>query len=189
MSKHSRQTLTFLAIPALAVGTIAAVAQTAAPDASPLAAPAAQEEVVRGGKDLVHDAQFRGRGRGGMNRMLMGAFEDADADDNGALTQSEIDDFLAAQLTEADTNDDGAVSLEEFQTVYAQRTRPRMVDAFQRLDEDGDGAVTGAELSDRFGTIVSRMDRNGDDALSLEDRRGRGERGRGRHRGERRGDR
>ena len=186
MSRHSRRTLTLLAVPALAIGTMTAVAQTAAPSApaADAAAPAVSTEAPR-----VHRARAGKRGGGlrGMRGMLMqNAFRDADADGDGSVTQAEVDDFLAAQLTEADADTNGTISLEEFQAIYLQRTRSVMVDAFQSLDEDGDGQITTAEVSARFGDIVERMDRNGDDALSREDRRGRGDRGRrgrGRDRG------
>ena len=190
MSKSSRFTLSLLAASAVGVGTIAAVAQTVLPEAPA----AAVERAAPGATDAdarVVPAQFfggkRGRGGRGMRGAMMGAFQDADADGNGSLTQVEIDQFLAAQLADADADTNGSVNLDEFQTIYLERTRPNMVDAFQRLDEDGDGQITSAELSDRFGTIVQRMDRNGDDALSMEDRGRRGDRDgrRGRDRGDR----
>ena len=191
MSKNSRFTLSLLAASAVGVGTIATVAQTVLPDAPT----AAVERTTPGATDAdarVVPAQFfggkRNRGGRGMRGAMMTAFQDADADNNGSLTQDEVDQFLAAQLTGADADTNGSVSLDEFQTIYLERTRPNMVDAFQRLDEDGDGQITSAELSDRFGTIVQRMDRNGDDALSMEDRSRRGDRDgrRGRDRGDRR---
>ena len=180
MSSHSRQFLSLLVAPALALGATAATAQTLAPTVP------APERVAPLATDAT-PAQFRGErrdGRGG-GGLLRDAFANADADGNGALTQAEIDQYLATQLTETDANGDGAVALDEFETFYTQRTRDRMVDAFQRLDDDGNGQITSAELSDRFGTVVQRFDRNGDGALSPEDRRGRGERGR-RDRGNRR---
>ena len=190
MSTNSRFTLSLLAASAVGVGTIAAVAQTVLPDAPTTAVERAVPNATDADARIV-PAQFLGgkgsRGGRGMRGAMMGAFQDADADGNGALTQAEIDQFLATQLTNADADANGSVSLNEFQTIYAERTRPNMVDAFQRLDDDGDGQITSAELSDRFGTIVRRMDRNGDDALSMEDRGRRGDRGgrRGRDRGDR----
>lgn len=193
MSKHSRSTLSLLVASAVGVGTVATVAQTL-PDASSVPADLSSSADATA-TALVVPVQFfggrrgheRGFGRGGRT-VLMSTFQDADADNNGELTQSEIDQFLASQLTEADANADGSVSLEEFQTIYIERTRLAMVDAFQRLDEDGDGEVTSTELSDQFGTIVQRFDRNGDDVLSAEDRGRRGdwEGRRGRSRDDRR---
>lgn len=153
----------------LIAGTSAvAVAQTAAPEDGP----GARAEATR--------AQFRG-GRGGHGGLGLGGrgmgpelFEEVDGDGDGSVTQEEVDAYLEAELAAADADGDGAVGLEEFAPVFAERMRPRMVDAFQALDEDGSGAVSAAELDDRFGAVVARLDRDGDDALTLQDgRRGR----------------
>ncbi len=68
------------------------------------------------------------------------------------------------------------MSLDEFGPAFFERMRPAMVDAFQAFDEDGDASISGAELEERFGDVVSRLDRDGDGAISLQDRGGRGER-------------
>ena len=54
--------------------------------------------------------------------------------------------------------------------------RARMVDRFQSLDEDGDGAVTLEEFQAPFAGAVAFMDRNEDGALGADDmgRHGRG---------------
>ena len=49
----------------------------------------------------------------------------------------------------------GSLSLQEFQALWAEITKPIAVRAFQFLDPDGDAAVAKAELDDRFGTVVS----------------------------------
>ena len=46
-----------------------------------------------------------------------------------------------------------------------------MVRSFQRLDEDGDATVTLDEYVAPMSKIVERRDRNGDGALSREDRK------------------
>ena len=149
-------------------------APTAEADAQPLPAQVRDGDGDRGGR--------HGHGRGGRGGVLgafgpAGAadlFEQADGDGDGALTQAELDAFLAAQVTEADADGDGSLALEEFAPLYFERMRPRMVDAFQALDEDGSGGIAQAELDDRFGSVVARLDRDGDDALTLQDgRRGR----------------
>ena len=180
MSEHSRQALTLLVISALGVSTTVSIAQTNDATSPSTQLPATSEvETVRAVAEddtpRIQPVHFKGRGfgRGGRGRgnAMMQFFGEVDADNDGSVTQAEVDQFLASQLTEGDTNGDGSVGLEEFQVIYLERTRPRMVDAFLGLDDDGDGQITSAELSDRFGTIVERMDRNGDDALSVEDRR------------------
>jgi Ca2+-binding EF-hand superfamily protein len=98
-------------------------------------------------------------------------FEEIDADGDGAVTQAEIDAFRAAKVAGADTSGDGALSIEEFDTLYREFTRWRMVRAFQELDTDGDGVISQAEMDRRFGRVVEQMDRDGDGALTLQDRR------------------
>lgn len=114
------------------------------------------------------------RGPGVMLKLL----KTVDADADGAVTQEEIDTFKAAQVSGADSDADGALNIEEFDTIYRALTRSRMVDMFQDFDEDGDGVISAAELDERVGHIVERMDRNDDGAISQEDgRRHGGKRG------------
>jgi Ca2+-binding EF-hand superfamily protein len=48
--------------------------------------------------------------------------------------------------------------------------KPRMVDAFQKVDADGDAVITAAELDDLVAGAIDRMDRNGDGVISADDR-------------------
>ena len=123
-----------------------------------------------------HRAHFRGKDRAGRHgsaraEMMRTVFRQADSDGDGALTQAEIDTFRSAQVDRADVSGDGALSLDEFETLYREFTRNRMVNAFQRLDADGDGQISAAEMDDRFGDVVARMDRNDDGVLTLQDGR------------------
>ena len=164
------RTILFLAAPLVIAGTVAVGAQTLRPDLVERATGFVSAPVK------VHLRGFRSMG------MAMKLFGEVDADGNGKVTQAELDAFRQAQVTKADTSGDGAVDLAEFEVIFRERTRPLMVDAFQMLDDDGDGKVTDAELSERFGAVVARLDRNGDGALSLEDRRRGGRRHRHRDR-------
>ena len=121
---------------------------------------------LRGGRGAHHDG-FGGRHGG---ELMMGLFDEVDADGDGAVTQAEIDTYRDARVGAVDASGDGALDIDEFDTLYRELTRSRVVDAFQRLDEDGDGAITSEELDVRFGSIVERLDRNDDGALSVEDR-------------------
>ncbi len=49
--------------------------------------------------------------------------------------------------------------------------RSRMVDRFQRFDDDGDAAVTSEEFLAPFGKVVSRMDRDDNGELSRDELR------------------
>lgn len=129
----------------------------------------------RGDGHRGHGGFGFGGGRGG-GEMFANMIAKIDTDGNGAITQAEIDAYRTAQVTAADTSKDGSLSVDEFGTIYAEFVQPRMIDAFQDLDADGDGVVTKAELDARFGSIVEQMDQNADGALSQDDA-GRGDRG------------
>ena len=74
----------------------------------------------------------------------------------------------------------GSLSLGEFEALWLDFMRERMVDRFQDLDADGDAAVTLEEYREPFDSLVERMDRDGDGVLSRADRRKWQEGGRGR---------
>jgi EF hand len=116
-------------------------------------------------------AKFSGQGFGKHGGdMLQAIMVDVDADKNGSVTQAEMDTFRTAKVAAADTSKDGAINLDEFSVAYNELMRARMVDAFQNFDDDGNGSITVPELDARFGSIVAKMDRNGDGALSKDDR-------------------
>ena len=98
-------------------------------------------------------------------------FKSVDANGDDKVTQEEIDKAIADRLAKYDANKDGKLSLGEFDGLWNEIMQPAKVRAFQRLDPNGDAQITKGELDDRFGKLVSRIDRNGDGALSREDRR------------------
>jgi hypothetical protein len=103
---------------------------------------------------------------GGMGRDML---KNIDTDDDGAISQDEIDAAINARFEEFDADANGSLSLEEFQALWGEITKPISVRAFQFLDPDGDAAVSRSELDDRFGDAVSRFDRNDDGKLSPDD--------------------
>lgn len=171
----------------LAVGLVAIMAVLSVQTAA--TAQTATEKEMQAPKAMNGD--FRGHGKNHGKReggeMMRQILQKIDADGDGAVTQAEIDTFRSTVVTETDASGDGNISLAEFETIYLQMIRNKMVDAFQRLDEDGDGMVTQAEMDAKFGIIVERMDRNDDGKLDRGDRRGHDREGHGRD-GERRGD-
>lgn len=100
-----------------------------------------------------------------------GLMEQLDTNKDGKLTQAEIDQARKDRLAKFDTDKDGKLSLAEFQALWLDMTRKRMVDAFQRLDDDGDAQVTESEYLAPTERLVARMDRNDDGALSRDDMR------------------
>jgi Ca2+-binding EF-hand superfamily protein len=136
------------------------------------------DDAGRKGRGFHHDGGHRGKmGHGrGMHRVL-DLIELYDQDGDGKVTQAEIDNVRADRLAEFDSDGNGALSLKEYEALWLDAMRERMVDRFQSHDDDGDGQVTADEFSDSTSRLVMRRDRNDDGAISLEDMR-RGDRGR-----------
>ena len=120
----------------------------------------------------------RGFGPGRMGMMGGGPFgmlghemiQSIDTNKDDALSQEEINAAVNSRFAEFDADKNGSLSLPEFEALWAEITKPVAVRAFQFLDPDGDAAVAKAELDNRFGTVVSRFDRNDDGVLSRDDR-------------------
>ena len=55
-------------------------------------------------------------------------FEAFDANQDGTLTQAEVDQARQAKLAEFDADGDGSLSLEEYQALWLDAMRERMVD-------------------------------------------------------------
>lgn len=83
-------------------------------------------------------------GGGHMGGDMMQMF---DTDDDGTVTADEMRTQLQAKLTEYDADSNGALSIAEFETLHSAMMREMMVDRFQELDADGDGSVTGEEMT------------------------------------------
>lgn len=125
----------------------------------------------------------RGPGGGGGMRMLGGLgagqlLREVDTDHDGRVTQAEIDAAVNARFARFDADGNGRLSMDEFNALWADITRPAAVRTFQFLDPNGDGSVEKVEVDERFGRLVQRFDRNGDGALSMQDRGGRHRSGR-----------
>lgn len=116
--------------------------------------------------------------RGGHMAFAMYLFETYDTDGDGRITREEIDAVRTDRFTRFNADGSEGLSLEEFEGLWLEQRRPRMVRAFQRFDRDGDGVVTVEEFERPVARMMLMLDRNRDGALSLEDRgRGRGMRG------------
>lgn len=155
----------FLASALTLSGMVVATAQTAdAPIQAIQPATVAPAEMVvpvdhRGGK----------RGRDGRG-MTLGALV-TDADGDGRITADEID-LARAALVAGAASGDGDISLEEYEAIFIELMRDRLVDSFQELDGDASGSITGQEFDDALGRIIDRMDRNEDGVIDADDRRG-----------------
>ncbi len=104
-----------------------------------------------------------------------------DTNKDSKITQEEIDTTRTEDLNKFDKDKNGKLSLNEFQDLWVKRNRERIVRRFQRFDKDGDAEVTLEEYKEPKARMVERLDRNGDGALTRNDRR------KYRHFGDRRG--
>lgn len=132
-------------------------------------------------------------------------FAELDADKDGKVTKEEAAAFRALKVAELDANKDGLVSADELVAMqvkeFERGASERAARLVERMDTDGDGLLSGAEMavrterSDRF---FDRIDTDGDGAISQAEadaardrmadlrRDGKGERpGKRPHRGER----
>lgn len=126
-------------------------------------------------------------GRHGM--MMMEMFERFDVNGDGTVTRAEFDEVRGQLFALADTGNAGSFDLQGFDALFASMAEPRLVRMFQRLDTDGDLAITAEENAARTSDLVARMDRNGDGVLTKADFRKGGKEGRKGPHGERHGDR
>ncbi len=110
-------------------------------------------------------------GKGHFKLLAMEMFDSVDADGDGKLTQAEIDQVRNDRHAKYDANGDGNLGLEEFAGLWQETTRPLTVRVFQVLDRDGDAIITRAEYDRPLASIVERLDRDDDGALSMNDRR------------------
>ena len=139
---------------------------------------AAAAAIVVGGLTVAGTSVAQRMQRGGMGMIgAMGGeqlLREVDTDRDGRMTQAEIDSAVNARFARFDADSNGRLSLDEFAALWADVTRPAAVRAFQFMDPNGDGGVTKAEVDEKTSRLVQRFDRNGDGALSMQDRGGRG---------------
>jgi len=114
-----------------------------------------------------HKGGYGGHHAQGMQHM----FKKLDANGDGTITEAEAREVVASTLSNNDDNANGSLNLSEFEAVWMEHTRFKMVDAFQRLDEDGDGEVTEAELTAKRMAMMERADRNGDGSITKDELR------------------
>lgn len=117
-------------------------------------------------------------GHAGAMRML----ERFDENKDGTVTRAEVDSVLAKTLEKFDTEGNQALSLKEFEGLWMEMTRQRMVRAFQHLDRDGDGLITAEELARPAERMFLRLDRDGDGQITIQELRERGKGARYLHR-------
>ena len=128
----------------------------------------AQDEMGMGGQGMGEEGMMTdGPGAGPMVD-----FATLDADKDGKVTRAEITAARTARVTAADANSDGKLSVDEIAAMQMARMTQRANDRATRmvaeLDVDGDGMLTVSELIVRPmpDRMFDRLDTDGDDAIS-----------------------
>lgn len=102
-----------------------------------------------------------------------GPLQDLDTNLDGQITRAEAEAGRTARFSTADANGDGLLSLEEFTAAANaredERKARRYERAFDRLDSDGDGRITQAEMDTRGTPRFDRLDANGDNVVTADE--------------------
>lgn len=114
---------------------------------------------VIGGAAFAVEAGYRGHdGKSGKHAEWM--FERFDANRDGKITKAEIEASRKASMSKYDADKDGQLSLDEFQGLFNEIMRHRMVRMFQKLDRDGDAKVSEAEIARKTDRMMGWLDRD-----------------------------
>jgi hypothetical protein len=104
--------------------------------------------------------------------LVLPDFAAIDADGNGQVTKAELEAFRAARAAEVDGNGDGLVSVEELRAADLKQAEARATERAQRMiaahDTDGDGQLSAAEMvmPPVPEGLFDRVDANGDGAIT-----------------------
>lgn len=114
------------------------------------------------GLSLAHARGFDGAGM----------FERLDRNGDGEITRAEIEAARAQRIEAYDIDNDGELDRREYTEMVLDQARDRANTRFDRLDDDNDGFIGVREMTARFDRMIERLDKNGDGALSRAELRG-----------------
>jgi Ca2+-binding EF-hand superfamily protein len=163
------KTTTKIAVAFVALAGIAGAAVAAQADSRRADGPAGATQQAYG---MHHGSGHHGMRHGERRHGGGHAFrllESFDANDDGKLSQEEIDQTRGERFGTFDADADKALTLQEYEQLWLDAMRERMVDRFQALDADGDAKVTAEEFQRPFSKMVRRMDRNEDGVIDRGD--------------------
>jgi len=102
-------------------------------------------------------------------------FEEIDANADGKITQDEIAAHRDARFAEQDTNGDGVLSQEELVAAVVEQAQQRASKRIEHMmiekDANDDGVLSADEMidGDRASRMFSRLDKDGDGAVTQDE--------------------
>ncbi|MDA4844251.1 EF-hand domain-containing protein [Hoeflea poritis] len=154
MNRTQKIAVSLLATTFLGASVLPTLAQSASVDNKPVAE-----------KRMAHAGGKQGKRAKRGDRGMKRAFERYDVNKDGVITQEEVEAVIVERFN-AYAGEDGVINLDDFRTAWVENSRNPMVRAFQRLDRDGDGAVTVEEFDTASERMFNRLDRDGNGELT-----------------------
>ena len=97
-------------------------------------------------------------------------FDRFDTDGDGQITVKEVETVRAELFLQVDANGDGEITRDEALAFGSDRLGDRVDQRIERLDTDGSGTVSAAEHAlGRSGVLFDRLDANGDGAITRDE--------------------
>lgn len=101
--------------------------------------------------------------------------EKFDVNQDGAISQDEVQSVHQVLFKAGDTNTDGFLTTEELDAVHAKERETHLTEKFAELDINGDGGISAEEASAETASghgrhrHLTEMDANGDGLVTLEE--------------------
>ncbi|MEL6750642.1 MAG: EF-hand domain-containing protein [Pseudomonadota bacterium] len=106
--------------------------------------------------------------------------ERIDTDKSGSISQTEFLEARTSRFDSADANNDGELTADEVAAQMERRRNERRAKRMlERMDIDGDGKVTRAEIESQATKRFALMDRDDSGAIEKDEMRRMGKRGKG----------
>lgn len=96
---------------------------------------------------------------------LLANFDRVDANSDGVITQAEYRTVQDTRWTQIDRNGDGYLGEDDFPRRAARRARTQLAE-IAYLDANGDGRISQSEFLSGPAPVFRRADQNGDGALT-----------------------
>ena len=108
---------------------------------------------------------FGPRGLGGPERMI----ERLDANEDGTISEDEVNAFRNERFAKFDTDKSGGLSVQEMEAGREAEKQERRAEMLSRIDTNGDQEISLEEFGNREVRMFERLDANKDGEISAEE--------------------